>query len=96
MKTILAIVTFVLLLIWIGGACLIFKNFDSWETRGQFGDMFGAVNALFSSLALIGVIVAILIQRKELTLQREELALTRKELSRSAKAQEQSLSLIHI
>ena len=41
---------------------------------GQFGNMFGAINALFSGFALAGVIVAILMQREELKLQREELA----------------------
>jgi hypothetical protein len=48
--------------------------------RGTFGDMFGAVNALFSGLAFAGVIVAILMQRSELELQRRELTLTREEL----------------
>ncbi|MCH7933377.1 MAG: hypothetical protein IIC36_05215 [Gemmatimonadetes bacterium] len=28
-----------------------------WPTRGQYGDMFGAVNALFSGLAFAGVAV---------------------------------------
>ena len=58
--------------------------------RGTFGDMFGAINALFSGLAFVGVVYAILLQRKELQLQRLELEETRKELSRSAKAQEDS------
>src|SRR5262245_52136564 len=31
--------------------------------RGQFGDSFGAINALFSGLALGGVIIAIWMQR---------------------------------
>jgi hypothetical protein len=50
------------------------------EHRGTFGDMFGAVNALFSGLAFGGVIFAIILQRKELSLQRRELELTRDEL----------------
>ena len=58
--------------------------------RGTFGDMFGAVNALFSGLAFVGVIYAILLQSQELALQRTELELTRDELARSAEAQEQS------
>lgn len=58
--------------------------------RGTFGDMFGAVNALFSGLAFAGVIYAIYLQRKELELQREELRSTRLELARSAVAQEKS------
>jgi hypothetical protein len=56
------------------------------ESPGEFGDMFGAINALFSGLALAGVIIAILLQRSELRLQREELSLTRQELRRSAEA----------
>jgi hypothetical protein len=63
---------------------------DSWATRGQFGDMFGAANALFSGLALAGVVIAILLQKHELKLQRIELKATREELARSAKAQEQT------
>jgi hypothetical protein len=54
---------------------LIYGNSD----RGTFGDMFGAINALFSGLALFGIIISILIQQNELNLQRQELADTRKE-----------------
>lgn len=42
--------------------------------------MFGAVNALFSGLALAGVVVAIFMQSRELKLQRDELEQTRAEL----------------
>lgn len=35
-------------------------------TRGQFGDQFGAVNALFSGLAFAGIIFTILLQRSDL------------------------------
>ena len=48
--------------------------------RGTFGDMFGSVNAMFSGLAFVGVIYAILLQSKELKLQRKELRFTRDEL----------------
>jgi len=48
---------------------------------GEFGDMFGGVNALFSGFAFLGVIIAIWLQRDELTLQRLELSQTRKELA---------------
>jgi len=51
------------------------------EDRGTFGDMFGFINSLFSGLAFVGVIFAILLQKSELSLQRRELELTRKELS---------------
>jgi hypothetical protein len=49
------------------------------DERGTFGDMFGSVNAIYSGLALAGIILTILLQRKELKLQREELGETRKE-----------------
>lgn len=48
--------------------------------RGTFGDMFGAVNSLFSGLAFVGVVFAIILQSKELKLQRKELKFTREEL----------------
>lgn len=50
------------------------------EEAGQFGDMFGGVNALFGGLAFAGVIFAILLQKRELQLQRKELEQTREEL----------------
>ena len=56
--------------------------FPWWVTdkRGQFGDSFGVVNALFSGLAFAGVICAILLQKRELELQRKELEDTRTEI----------------
>ena len=64
----------------------------AWQTAdpGKTGDIFGAINALFSGLAFAGIIYTILLQRKELALQREELAATRDELARTARAQEKS------
>jgi hypothetical protein len=68
------------------------------DAYGSFGDQFGFTNALFSGLALAGVIVAILMQSEELRLQRRELELTRnvlrqqsKQLNRQAKASEQQV-----
>lgn len=77
-------------LIWGLSIPLLFRFFASMDERAKFGDMFGAVNALFSALALAGVIYTIFLQKKELTLQREELRYTREELKRSATAQEKS------
>jgi hypothetical protein len=54
------------------------KDLDHTD-RGTFGDMFGAVNALFSGLAFAGIVITILLQRQELELQRKELTLTRQE-----------------
>ncbi len=60
---------------------------------GQIGDTFGALNALFSGVAMLGVVAAIFVQREELKLQRlelqeqrEVLKLQREELARSAEA----------
>lgn len=55
-------------------------SIDSWGDRGTFGDMFGAVNSLFSGLAFVGLIIAIRLQSQELELQRTELRQTTKEL----------------
>lgn len=76
--------------VWLLFGLLPMALFSSESGRGTFGDMFGAVNALFSGLALAGVVCAILLQREELSLQRAELELTRQELSRSAEAQTSS------
>lgn len=63
-------------LVWVVSGALLFAI----PERGTFGDMFGAVNALFSGLAFASIIYTILLQRQELRLQREELQFTRKEL----------------
>lgn len=59
--------------------------FSDWTQSGTFGDTFGALNAVFSGLALAGVIVTILIQRTELKNQRLELALQRNEMKETRK-----------
>lgn len=55
------------------------------NVRGLFGDMFGAVNAIFSGLAFSGIILSLYMQRVDLKLQRKELKLTRKEVKRTNK-----------
>ncbi len=64
--------------------CIFFLRwlFPDISARGQFGDSFGVVNALFSGLAFAGVIWALRLQQKELALQREELANTRGEMEK--------------
>jgi hypothetical protein len=76
--------------LWVITPFVIKGLYPSLADRGQFGDLFGAINALFSGLAFAGVIIAILLQRRELELQRQELAATRAELSRAATAQEET------
>jgi len=78
----LAIIAFDFVIIaWLFSWSLI-VDIPGWSPtiRGQFGDMFGAVNSLFSGLAFAGVIIAIVLQSRELELQRLELKLNRKEL----------------
>lgn len=60
------------------------------DKPGEFGDMFGMVNSLFSGAALLGLIYTVTLQMHEIYLQREELKLTRDELKKSAEAQKDS------
>jgi len=76
--------------------------------RGQLGDLFGGVNAIFSGLALAGVVTAVilqskelqlqrgemLLQREQLELQRKELELSREEFKRMAEANEQAAAAL--
>ena len=70
--------TAIVVFLWAMSFLLFFVK--GMEARGQFGDMFGAVNALFSGLAFAGLILTLTLQRQELSLQRDELQLTREEL----------------
>lgn len=67
----------VVVLIWGISITTIYYIFPDWTSRGGFGDTFGAVNALFSGLALAGIVYALLLQRAELGMQREELRMNR-------------------
>lgn len=84
------LLSLVFLTIFVAYFILVRMFLPEWAESGQFGDMFGGLNAFFSGLAFLGVIYAILLQREELSLQRKELELTRKELKRTAEAQEKS------
>lgn len=54
------------------------------ERAGQFGDTFGWVNALFSSLAFAGILYTLSLQRSELKLQRVEMRRARNEARKMA------------
>lgn len=66
--------------IWKAGWIWIDENIKSVgeetasQARGLFGDKFGAVNALFSGLAFAGIILTLLLQRRELSQSRSELS----------------------
>lgn len=58
----------------IGLVCLSPDN-DGWIARaGQFGDLFGALNAGFASIAAVGAIYAVVMQRRAMDLQKEDMA----------------------
>lgn len=69
--------------------------FCNWATSGTFGDTYGTLNAIFSGIAISGLIVTLLMQRKELQNQRKEFAIGRttdiiyKQLERYESAVEQ-------
>lgn len=56
------------------------------EKRGQFGDMFGFIGALFSGLAFAGLIVTMLQQREDLQNQKDEIKLQRQDLEAQTEA----------
>lgn len=85
-----ALVFAVVLGLWLGSWYLIDNNVVS-ETpstvsnqvaRGVFGDKFGAINALFSGCAFVGIIFTLLLQRKQLIAQGQEIAKTREEMEK--------------
>lgn len=74
----LLVVIFLVAVGWAGYVWII-TNFQPPEESAEFGDTFGAVNALFSSLALAGVVITIWMQQTELSHQKQELRDTRQE-----------------
>ena len=86
-KLFIPIILIVMVVMWFGSGYAIYYSLGSWGDRGTFGDMFGAVNALFSGFALVGVVYAIILQQAELTEHRVE-------LGRAAEAQEISAKLV--
>gem|GEM_PF-531031 len=66
--------------LWLAAPVVLNTYFADWPKIGQFGDLFGSVNALFSGLAFVALIYTIHLQRQELSLQRTELGLQREEM----------------
>jgi len=66
----------------------------AWEKRGQFGDMFGAVNSLFSGLAFFGIIITLFLQRKDLQVQQELLKETIREQKAASEALEMQVEIM--
>jgi hypothetical protein len=85
---------FLVVLIWALSAWLIMFFVSEWSERGTFGDLFGAVNALFSGLAFAVLIYTIILQREEIKENRREIVLNRKELQKSGKIQLKSQEVL--
>ena len=61
-------------------AFIVINALETWEQRGQFGDLFGTVNAFFSGLAFVGLIITIRQQHKDLEYQRQAIEQTNQEM----------------
>ena len=57
-KSLILISTVVVIIQFVAGY-IIYLKLGTWNNRADFGEMFGAVNTLFSGLAFAGVIYAI-------------------------------------
>lgn len=62
-------------------------------TYPALGDSFGALNTLFSGLAFVGVIYAIILQQQSLTVQKQELKKTTETFTEQLVVQEKSARL---
>ncbi len=72
---------------WLGGS-------EPPTKAGEFGDQYGIVNALFSGLALLGVMAGILIQGQEFRSQLREMAANSEEMQKQTKTYEAQLDLL--
>ncbi len=75
-------IALVIVALWGVSYPVINRVFPDLQSSGFFGSSFGAVHALFSALALAGIILVILLQTRELALQRSDLKNTRKEIGK--------------
>ncbi|HAB16603.1 MAG TPA: hypothetical protein PLX89_11895 [Verrucomicrobiota bacterium] len=75
------------------GSALVSTNNTASGLRGQFGDMFGGLNALFSGLAFAGVVYALLLQRRDLQQQHDGLQLQREAFEEQVKLAAETASL---
>lgn len=75
--------------IFAGLACIVLWLANLWilssfssQDRGTAGDMFGAVNSIFTGMAFVGVVYATLLQRHEVDIAREEISRTKEILDK--------------
>ncbi len=72
----------------------IWVNQSGLAQSSQVGDSFGAVNALFSGLALAGVVIAILLQSEDLRAQERAMELQTQEMKDTTEALEAQTKLL--
>lgn len=75
------VVATVILGLWIATPWIAASHFPKIEQAGQFGDLFGSINALFSGLAILGLYINITQQRHQNAMQQADLAMQREELA---------------
>ena len=95
-KKLFYVIPVAIILLWIISIVVLYLISNNPAERGQFGDMFGGVNALFSGLALAGVVVAIILQKNELELQRKELEDTREVLNMTKEAHVEQMKTLKL
>ncbi|MFN7564711.1 MAG: hypothetical protein ACK5TH_23255 [Prosthecobacter sp.] len=66
------------------------------SNAGEFGDLFGVINALFSGLAFLGVLVGIFIQGREFRLQLKEMAESSQEMKKQTNAYEKQIKVLQV
>ena len=81
MKCACVIVVVIMVVAYIVISCC----FPKMEERGQLGDMFGALNALFAGLAFAGLIITIRQQHIDLEYQQQTIKQTNDEMERQTK-----------
>lgn len=90
MKKILSLIAVVIIVIVIVYWWSVSHFLPELSDSGLFGDSFGALNALFSGIALIGVVCALYIQQRQLYLQKKDseknLSLVRTQLEEMQKS----------
>ena len=83
------------LIIWVAYASYMCGSscFNDWSGKGQFGDMFGGLNALFSGFAFAGLLYTLILQRKSVEYQFNEISFTIKSIKRQNSLQLKSARL---
>lgn len=76
------IVSVIVLLLWLLTFIAVCYWIKDWSERGQFGDLFGSINALFSGLAFAGMIITLHQQHEDLNYQRKSIEQTNEEMKR--------------